>query len=363
MNKMKNGIAAFAVALAAAAAFAIPGVKAYAPDMSGEYVYYKDSSFKRESIIGFICYDEGTYGARCFTEVDIENQLPEKDITIYFSVDPTKDKLELTGERIVGSTGSNEDTDIVNYLHDLVYEFAERRQKVTIESAKPVRKSDDFPQFGGSVTMVYNPLVPVFNVESIITQDGTAIMEVQTIGALSASGDQSFTTFRGLEAASKDKNRKFKKKSLAKKQTATYETQSIEIDDMWTQNMENVWFLGDTALLMLNDTPVPEMFDDTEEHKGQFREILVRNMSESKDGSFAVWKNRTIETSADGKTTTLMNTFCQLESGDVTRDFKVLTDLGGTYAILSLTVFDSVYQKNKAYFKKILSSYTTSNGR
>src|SRR5574344_1815344 len=98
-------------------AFALPGVKAYIPDSSGEYVYYRDYSFERESYAGFLYYDDGTYGARYFAPMDREKQLPDKSVEILFSIDPKADSVKMTGERIL-STLTPDDDDIVNYLHD-----------------------------------------------------------------------------------------------------------------------------------------------------------------------------------------------------------------------------------------------------
>ena len=44
--------------------FALPGVTKKIPDLSGQFVYYEDKSFERESYFGIIFYDEGTYGLR-----------------------------------------------------------------------------------------------------------------------------------------------------------------------------------------------------------------------------------------------------------------------------------------------------------
>ena len=40
---------------------ALPGTTQFIPDSAGEYVYYRDTSFTRESYIGLLMYDKGTY--------------------------------------------------------------------------------------------------------------------------------------------------------------------------------------------------------------------------------------------------------------------------------------------------------------
>ena len=101
--------------------FALPGVTKKIPDLSGQFVYYEDKSFERESYFGIIFYDEGTYGLRYFapSKTDVNPLLPKKDIQILFSLDITKKYVELTGERIISAI-TPEDTDIINYLHDML---------------------------------------------------------------------------------------------------------------------------------------------------------------------------------------------------------------------------------------------------
>ena len=48
--------------------------------------------------------------------------LAEKDIRILFTIDASQDHVELTGERII-STVTPDDTDIINYIHDILYEL------------------------------------------------------------------------------------------------------------------------------------------------------------------------------------------------------------------------------------------------
>ena len=61
---------------------ALPGVTQFIPDSAGEYVYYRDSSFTRESYIGLLMYDEATYQIRYFAPQDDEAKLPAKEIAI-----------------------------------------------------------------------------------------------------------------------------------------------------------------------------------------------------------------------------------------------------------------------------------------
>ena len=95
MKPLKK-ITLFAAALFAAAnLFALPGVQKSVPDASGEYVYYRDSSFNRESYIGFLYYDDSTYEARYYAPAT--EALPAKNIDMLFSVAQKNGRMELTG--------------------------------------------------------------------------------------------------------------------------------------------------------------------------------------------------------------------------------------------------------------------------
>ncbi len=349
---MKRYITAILLFLMAVAAFALPGVTQYTPDFSGEYVYYRDRTFKTASIVGFIYYNDSTYAARYYAPADSAAQTPERDITIYLTLDPAAEHIDFTGERIVGSSDNMEDTEVVNYLHDLLYEFTARRQKQTLSGIEPVKSVGDFFQFGGTVTITYSALIPIFNIYGITAADGTPVFELQTTGLLTDSGDPSFTAFKGVDGLPKDNARSFKKKS-AKAQTASFEGQQVKLDAQWEKSMDNLWLLGESALLTMTTIPLPEALKDSPE---LFHAILLRKLSQSTTGSFSLWQKR--QFSSKGGKDSVTNVFYQPDNGDVTRDFKVLTRLAdGNYAYLTLTVFDGVYQKNKSYFNKIIKNY------
>ena len=156
---------------------AIPGVNPFIKNQSGMYVYYRDYSFNRESYLGFLIYDEGTYAARYFAPGSDKD--PPKEIEILFTIDPKKDYVDLTGERFLTPI-VQEDTDVINYIHDMIYEFASRRKKagdISPDAEKNpganliLKKSpsymesgfiskEDFNQFGGEVFVYYDYTIP-----------------------------------------------------------------------------------------------------------------------------------------------------------------------------------------------------------
>ncbi|MBQ3836131.1 MAG: hypothetical protein II814_03280, partial [Treponema sp.] len=263
MKKIKNIktiIAAIAALFAAAELFALP-------DASGEYVYYLDSSFNRESYIGFLYYDDSTYEARYYAPAT--ETLAEKNIDMLFSVAQENGRMELTGERFVVPP-QQEDVAIVNYIHDLLYELSGRRGKlleeplVDYENNKApfmqagVFVSDDYEAFGGPVKMLYDEVVPIFNLKKIIDYSGRDVFVVATIGQLESSKDKSFAEFvpqsLAAKGTAKREPRQFKN---AKKESLSLRveigksaalSQSVLADKNWSLAGASVWTLGDCAI-------------------------------------------------------------------------------------------------------------------
>ncbi len=335
---------------------ALPGVTQYIPDNSGEYIYYKDNSFQREAYIGFLYYDDGTYSVRYYAPAikDTKNTQVEKEIEILFSLDPKKDYVELTGERILSSVTA-EDTDIVNYMHDMMYELSARRKKQgTVSSVQTSQQ--DYAQFGGLVTIGFDPLVPIFNIKSISSSDGTTVLQSVEAGQLVSSQDKSFSSFKGFPKNFTDTKHQLKVKKNLKKANYEYKldderTQTIILDTQWSQSMDNFFLLGNSAILTMNIVKAPANSPIT------FSDLLTRKLILGTENSYPDWSRLKI-TKSD-KRTVIENTYYQPLSGSVTKDFKIITPLSsGNYALLTLTVFTGAYLPNTDYFTAIINSYT-----
>ena len=342
-----------ATSLCCAFLWALPGVKRAVEDTSGEYVYYKDSTFSGAAYVGFLYYDEATYAARFWQAANPKSKSPQKDISIYVSANPDNTKgLELTGEKLIGADPtSKEDTQIVNYLHELLYEFTSRRQKAVMQAGggQTVSKQE-FAQFGGEVEIVFDPLVPLFNIQEIKGSDKKAVFAVQVVGRLASSGDESFAHFKGVEGLPKDKKRAFKK-TRAKKRDAGFEGMSVTLDDQWQQPMDNLFVLGDFALLSMATLDVPQGTKDV-------RAQLARRFAVGSGGSYALWSYKKVEDESSQSQLCVTSVFFDPVTGDVTRDFKIAVEgTGGVVSVMSLAVFDSVYQKNRRYFEGIIKSF------
>lgn len=339
--------------------FALPGVKSLIPDQSGQFVYYKDSSFERESYFGIITFDEGTYGVRYFAPAvkDSYPLIPKKDIYILFTMDPAKNYVDLTGERIL-SPISPADTDIVNYLHDMIYELTARRQKAGVIDSF-VSINQEYEQFGGDVLISFDPLIPLFNIKSIVDSKNKTVFNLITCGRLVSDKDDHFVAFEGLPVKVEDEHslkldKKAKKTKIQYSKTPSH-TQKITLDTQWSENAENLFYLDDNAIIVF------DIFDfsafNSAEEKEQQINLFKRNFSNGTQGLYPYIENSQIE--EKNNTIKVTNLFFNDESKAFTKDYKILTKLDeNTYAFMSLTVFQGAYSKNSKYFESIIKSYS-----
>ncbi|MBQ0051496.1 MAG: hypothetical protein KBT11_05465 [Treponema sp.] len=348
---MKSIFKKFTISLAfifsAAVTFALPGINYSIKDISGQYVYYQDKSFERESYLGIIYYDDSTYGIRYYAPAfgQKKNFVPAKNISILFSLDETKNYVELTGERLTTAVGP-EDTDLINYIHDFLYEMTARRQKAG-EITKPAKINQLYEQFGGDVSMEYDPIVPITNLLKI-SNNGKTVLEIVTAGQLISSDDTSFTDFEGIPDSKTDKSAKLK---LKKSKPAPYSfesegnTFSINLDSNWTQQAENFWLLQSSAVLAIN-----ALGNIPEEALPSFKRRLLLGT----DHTYPDWRQLSV-TENENKTTIRLLFFNDL-SGSFSNDVKILSK-DKIYNLLTYTVYLNPYSANRKYFEEILKSY------
>lgn len=356
---MKKLIILFAALLISlSAGFALPGFEPIVPDHSGEYVYYRDFTFERESYIGFLTYDPQTYSARYFAPAEENSKAPQKEIQIFFTINPDANHLELTGEKVLNIQFlSEDDLKIVNYIHDLLYEFCTRRIKLVennvlsgtqdeLKFSGKIASDEDFAQFGGSTQISWNTIIPLFNIESIFNHDDADIVfSVVTIGRISSTDDKSFENFKGFPENFKAKTHKAKiskkAENLAVKNKVTGNSYSVHSD--WKQAAENMFTLGNFAVLF--ETSISEK--NLNFIKRQF---LLSTTENYLDFSKMKFKNNTFKAN-----------YYNFQTGNVTTTFKKFekNPKTGQTAYFSLSAFNDVYKKNSKYFDKITESFST----
>ena len=363
------GLVLLVAALTPAAAF--PGIQSYLKDESGQYVYYRDYTFPYEAYVGFLHYDEGTYGMRFYAPNQPLEGVSQaaaqagmaakggmvgvpKSVEILFTVNTETKVTEMTGEKFL-TTITGSDTEIVNYLHDLVYEFSARRRKLADPVVtKAVSSREDFPQFGGPVTMKYSFDVPIFNLQEIIGADGAPSFQLATVGALASSSDNSFFAFTGFPAPMQDKARNFTSTQKKPSQKIQYKGQEIKLDEQWTQDAENMYLLGDVAMVAMTEFQPSEQVAAA--GSAAILDAFCRTLSLGTTGSYTDWGNRKVKRGRNELEVSLRTHIP--EDNSVSQNFKFITkNKAGGYSIMTLTIFDRAYKDNRTYFDAIVKSY------
>ncbi len=335
--------------------FALPGFTPFVPDIAGEYVYYRDYSFARESYIGILNYDDQTYQIRYYAPVSRETVSPEKEIAIAFSLNPDSDFFDMTGEKIISDFDyySEDDIDILNYLHDILYEFSSRRIKLFELKEKEITSVQEYDQFGGNVSICFDSLIPLFNIKTIKLTDGTPVLSCITFGRIIDGEDTSFSDFKGLVAAKPyHAPSKTKIKGKSKKFT-TSDGQTITLDSNWEQPMENCWMFGEEAFLTIASIPV--YFEDNAVNNL----FVLRRICESTDGSYIDFE--TMELSIDNKKhlTKIVAKSSQAQNNQVVYVIKELTTDPSKEinSYISLAAYEDSYLEKSSYYSKILKTF------
>ena len=345
---------------------ALPGFNKLIEDKSGDYLFYRDFSFSRESYIGILYYDESRLQIKYYAPADIKGKLPEKEISLLISINPDLPNLDLTGELVMSAiTPNGNDVDIINYLHDILYEFSARRIKAGniqypsadfnknqafTKTGHSIRQ--DYKQFGGMVTIYFDDIIPLFNIKSIYSDDGNLLLCCCAIGHLKDNADASFNGFKGFgkKPAATEKKSVIKKSSEATEYTVK-EHQIISLDSNWTQSMENLWLLGNEGLITITELPAPAADDFAN------GAVIIRKLLESTSGSYTDLSECQI--SGDSKKHAYL--FSQLTYQPNTenwiRNKRIITKKTDGFYYFTLTVFESFYLKNKAYYDDICKSY------
>ncbi len=347
---MKKTILSIIMASLFAALYAMPGFDSYIPDQSGEYVYYKDNTFNRESYVGILFYNESTFQIRYYAPQDKVALLPEKDLSILLTINPDLPYWQMTGERMPTTImPGTEDVDLVNYMHDLLYEFSAHRIKAEIVESREMPLAQEYEQFGGSVTIVYDCTIPMFNIRDILDVDGNAQLKCITTGRLQNNGDSSFDDFKGAPDATTAATANGKK-AKAKKEKATkctFEGQSLTLDETWEQKMENLWVLGNDAVASLGSLPAYN------EDKNLNECYILRRLLENSD-------YRSINIKKEKNRIILSTENCRPEGENRIISVKILTAKkdSNDFDCFSLTVFKNAWSDNFSYYQKIIKSYS-----
>ena len=337
-----------------AAAFALPGFTPFVPDTSGEYVYYRDYSFARESYIGILCYDEASYQIRYYAPASRELALPETNLALLFSVNPESDFFDMTGENIITEVDPyGDDVDILNYMHDLLYEFSSRRIKLDNLAGSEIFTKQDFEQFGGKVTMCFDSMIPLFNLKQILGPDNELAFSCVTFGRILDGQDTSFDDFKGLiQAQPYHAPTKTKIKAKSKKYK-TEDGQQITLDSNWTQEMDNMWMYGEEAFIAI--ASIPQYFED----QAQNDLFIMRRILESTDGSYTDIEGAEFIFDVKKYKVKITTRVSQPENNRIVYVIKQITTNPSKEinSYVALSVYEDSYLEKSSYYTKLLKSF------
>ncbi len=344
-------------------AFAVPGIQSYIPDQAGEFVYYKDNSFARESYIGILAYDAKNYQIRYYAPSTSANPA-EKIVATAISTDVVDGHFDLTGENIlICDYASEEDVDIINYIHDLIYEFASRRSKldsltpksegyVNFDSLKVngLSVSADYPQFGGNVTIVYDVMIPFFNVKRIEDSKGKPVFECVQLGKISSAEETLFDKYTSVPEIAKVKVNSVKQKK-AKDTEYSFNERKITLDANWEKKLDYMYVQNDDAILSFASYVVPAEVTD----ENYVIYTLIRNLLESKDNNYIDFNKCDVVFGSDS-IRIYFDTF-SAPTKNVFYTVKHLTPTSkNNYDYLSFAAKKAIYLQKRSYYDKVIKN-------
>jgi hypothetical protein len=328
--------------------------------LSGDYVVYRDWSWEIATWVGFLQYDETTFGALAVSPDSGAN------VSILFRCEIVDGKMILTGQQIISAITPKE-VATVNYLMDLlpeIYEWradaAKRGTKVSpgkdaSSSVAPrssllpsaVRTAFAAPNFGGDVVCTWVPEVPVFNLSSMSGKDGKMRLSLERMGRIQAGGEADFFGFKPVLETKNGVALTVPAKRAS--ETRTVDGVKLALDGQWTMVADNTFFLGNSAVLIVDTLDLSLMQIP--------RDNLVLSMVRlfSLSGPTAASFPADLSVSGTARRFRVENRFFDVQSGTVNHDVKLCIPSadGKKCTVVSLSVTEIAYRANKAYFDSL----------
>ncbi len=366
ITRMKKGalslclIALASVCLCAEPSAASDAFSRYQSPESGEYAVYRDYSWKRPTWVGFLMYDESTYGALLVTPASGTR------VSVLFRVEASGDRMILVGQKNLLKP-RQEDVPAVNYLMGLLPDMyawrqaargaakpADAKAKAAIASRDPsallppaVSVDLDIAAFGGAVTLTWAPEVTVFNLHSIRQAGGAPMLALARTGRIAPDGDHGFFSFAPPQSPSAGVT--LAVPASRAREAKTVDGVRLNLDDQWTMIADNTFFLGNAALLVVDtlDLRLLGIAPDG------LPLSLARRFSAS---SGSAWADPA-EFSITGESARFRidGLFRDVESGRENRDVKLCipSSDGRRCVVVSLSVSETAYRANRAYFDSL----------
>ncbi len=316
--------------------------QAWSGTNSGDYVIYRDYSWKSKTWIGFLYYDKNTVGSFLYTDDG------KTFVKILFSGEVLDGEFVITGQNnISGRNNSPNYIYAVNYLMQMLPKFYQWREKPKSDSLVVKKSSKNIfeGQYGGECLINFSSYIPLFYINSIIDKDQKNILKLEEMGL--AKDDKDFFEFSPIKTPKKEKT-SFVLNKNAKKTPKLINNIKLNIDEQWRQDTENSFFLNGSAFFAV----LPIDLSNVSGIKNNDINFIIKYLCvSSKDVKVLLDKTDIIGSKerfkiigpAYNRADNIMKTSIRLviKHGD----FK--------YTIIPLSVNTDLYEKNKEYFNNL----------
>ncbi|MGP1439823.1 MAG: hypothetical protein ACTTJ3_03690 [Treponema sp.] len=308
---------------------------------SGDYVIYKDASWKEEAYLGFLYYNASSIGTFLY--------IPSYSlrVKILFSVEDLNGELVLTGQRILDEQRNDELYILaVNYLMDILPNLYKTKIKPTKKAGiiKKEEKIFNTQQFGNSCTFYYSSYIPFFYLDSISDENGKKVLILQEMGRL--KDDSDFFSFEPTKIP------RIKWSELAleknpKKEKKTVEGVTFNLDSQWKQIADNSFFMGGIAFLTISKVDEKQFSDIPKDVISSM--VKVFSMS----GKNSKVLHEMTELIENKKGIFIKTEHYDVLSEKIIKDIKTVIKRKNEYVVVSLTVDAAYYKWNKSYFDNL----------
>ncbi|MGP1455376.1 MAG: hypothetical protein ACTTJ7_06430 [Treponema sp.] len=306
--------------------------------VSGDFVMYRDYSWKNPTWIGFLYYDDNTYGAMLYTPAT------NSRVTILFSCEVENKQLVLTGQKMM-SPITPDDTVAVNYLMTILPTLYAQRMLPTHTSglfARAQTKAED-DTFGGAVTLQFENYIPLFHLKSLTNNAKGLVLELAEFGSIQSDEEPLFYAYKPPEP--KPSTPQFTLAKNRTKEPVTLYGVELQLDSQWKKIADNSFLCGDTAFLMVTPLSVPKTGSDVLKPQVQ----LLRYFLSSSPTVKGLYPHACI--SGTEKQFTIEQLVYDVKLQKLTKDIKhCIKHEDGTYLIISLTVDNAAYSAQTEYF-------------
>lgn len=306
---------------------------------SGDYVIYKDNSWKEPAWIGFLYYNANTIGSFLYTAKG------KTVIKILFTGEELNGEFVITGQNII--SGANNDSNYiygVNYLMEILPKLYAWKREPTNKSIV-IKRASEFineAQFGGENEIRFSSYIPLFHIESILDKESRPIFTLEEIGL--TQDEKQFFDFSPIESI-EIRNSDFALNENAEKKPIAINGIYINLDSQWEQIADNSFLLGNEAFLVV--TPV-----DLQNMPGEKNDFLIKYLSSS--GKLVKVLAAKTDISGSANNFKIKNQVYDCKTKTIKYDIKLIKNIEDSkYIITGLTVDKSIYEKYKNYFDNL----------